>query len=98
MKGELLRRAAFARDDEHVHVAVTRARERDPAPIRREARVGIPGDMHGEPSHVGAGLVCRPDVPEIAERDSTVVVVGMAKHLRLPNGRRERDERDKHKG
>src|ERR1700730_13980440 len=84
MERELLRLAAFGRNDVHVQVSVAVARERDPFAVGREARINIPRGISRYSLDVGAVVVGGPNVAQVRERDTALVVARVADQFGFP--------------
>ena len=78
MKGELLRFAAFRRDDEDIVVAETVRREGHPLAVGREAGHDLAAFVTGEAADVGSVFGGVPEVALVADDDASLMVGGLA--------------------
>src|SRR5713226_7005493 len=96
MKSQLLRRAAFARNDEDVEVAVAIRREGYPPPVWREARISVARFVRSYALDVLAVFVGGPYVGQVSERDAPVMIVRVANEFgfatRSGEGRTKRNQ------
>src|SRR6185436_5588664 len=79
MKRELFGIAAGARHYEHIHVAVAVGRKRNPFPVGRESGINVSRFIYGYAFDIPPILIGCPDVSQICEHDSSLMIV------RVPN-------------
>jgi hypothetical protein len=83
MAGQLFRVAAARRNQKDVEIAVALAREGDPLSVGREASINIAGAVYSQTLDVLAVLVSSPNVSEVSEDDSAVVIMRIAHEARF---------------
>ena len=65
------------RADEDLGMSALSGSIRDPFTVRRKARMDVAATVDGEPLRLGAIVLARPQIAEVAEDNLTVMVIGM---------------------